>query len=302
MNLIGSYKNGNYTVAIYDDGTKVRYNNEDNLTPSMPESMDVKITNQCDRGCPFCHEDSRIDGKHADIMSYSFIDNLHPYTELAIGGGNPLSHPDLEKFLRKCKNLNLIPSMTVNQVHFMQNYDFIKNLSDEKLIYGLGISLTSVNAEFISLVKSIPNAVIHVINGIVTINELKHLADNNLKILILGYKEFRRGFELYTYSKDCQFDIEHKMSALYDELPKIIKDGWFKVVSFDNLALKQLTVKRCLSDAEWNEFYMGDDGGYTFFIDMVEKKYGKSSTTPVSERKDLITDANEMFRDIQSMR
>ena len=100
--------NGNYRVSINTEtGTKVRANDLDNLTPEYPECLDVKITNQCDMCCPQCHEDSRPDGSHGDIMNAKFIDSLHPWTELAIGGGNPLDHPDLVPFLEKCKEKKL---------------------------------------------------------------------------------------------------------------------------------------------------------------------------------------------------
>lgn len=52
--LLGEYRNGNYNVRIYSDGTKVRYNNLDTLEPDTVESFDLKITNQCDRMCRFC--------------------------------------------------------------------------------------------------------------------------------------------------------------------------------------------------------------------------------------------------------
>ena len=112
MKILGTYKNGNYRVIILSDGTKIRYNKEAKLIPSIPESMDIKITNYCDIGCPMCHENSTIAGSHGDILNASFIDMLHPFTELAIGGGNPLSHPDLIPFLQKCKSLKLIPSIS----------------------------------------------------------------------------------------------------------------------------------------------------------------------------------------------
>ena len=100
MKLLGTYQNGNYTVKIYDNGTKIRENDLDFFEPDTVESMDIKITNSCDKMCPFCHEASTPDGKHGDILNLPFLDTLHPYTELAIGGGNPLSHPDLIPFLR----------------------------------------------------------------------------------------------------------------------------------------------------------------------------------------------------------
>lgn len=71
------------------------------------------------------------------------------------------------------------------------------------------------------------------------------------------------------------------------------------LVSFDNLALEQLAVKSLLSKEEWEQFYAGDDGSHTFYIDMVERKFAKSSTAPFDRRYDLLNNVDEMFRRIQ---
>lgn len=290
------YQNGNYTVTIdTQNGTKIRENDIDFFRADFPESMDIKITNRCDMGCAMCHENSTKDGLHGDIMSEGFIDKLHPYTELAIGGGNPLEHPDLVPFLEKCKELELIPSMTVNQMHFINNKNFLKHLIDQHLIYGLGISLTHANEEFIETVKEFPNAVIHVINGIVHPVQLEALANNGFKILILGYKEFRRGEVMYQYQSAA---IEQLKQMLYDRLPQIIKDEWFEVVSFDNLAIKQLDAQRLMSDEDWEQFFMGDDGSATMYVDMVNREFAKSSTS--TERYPLEDDIVTMFEKIRT--
>ena len=302
MNLIGSYKNGNYNVHIFEDGTKVRENKLDFFKPEFPESFDLKITNKCDRGCLYCHENSIVNGKHGDILNLPFIDSMHPYTEIAIGGGNPLEHPDLYKFLELCKEKQFIPSMTVNQFHFMKYKEYLKALCDEKLIYGLGISLTNVHErDFIKSVKEFPNAVIHVINGIVSIDELEHLSKNNLKILILGYKMFRRGESYYKHfnTDTIDNDINKKKVELYVKLPEIIHEGWFRVVSFDNLAITQLNPERSLEKDEWNEFYLGDDGFATMYIDAVEGKFARSSTSPLDKRYDITSNITEMFNVIR---
>ena len=290
------YKNGNYFVTIdKKTGTKIRQNDLDYFEAKFPESMDIKITNCCDIGCPMCHENSTPFGLHGDIMSTNFIDSLHPYTELAIGGGNPLEHPDLIPFLEKCKDLNLIPSMTVNQLHFMNNLDFIKDLVDRKLIYGLGISLISTTNDFIIAVKHFPNAVIHVINGIVTSTQLEVLANEGLKILILGYKQFRRGATMYEKQGNV---IEEVKSSLYDILPTVIKDNWFEVVSFDNLAVKQLDAKRLMSEEDWEQFYMGDDGSATMYVDMVNQEFAMNSTS--TKRYPIEDDIRTMFKKIRN--
>lgn len=294
MNILGRYQNGNYTVTILKDGTKIRYNTLDFFAPEKPESMDVKITNCCDMGCPMCHEDSKPNGKHGDILNVPFFDTLNPYTEIAIGGGNPLSHPDLIPFLEQLKSKKLIPSMTVNQVHFMKNLGLIEELANKKLIYGIGVSLNSVNDELIEAIRKFPNAVIHVINGIVHPIQLEGLANKGLKILILGYKEFRRGNVMYA-NMGCV--IEEMKSSLYNILPTMINDNWFDVVSFDNLAIKQLDPKRLMSDEQWNQFYLGDDGKFSMYIDLVNQEFAKSSVS--TERYPITADIRDMFNKVK---
>ena len=70
MSNIVNYKNGNYLVLLDTVlGTKIRYNDEDELVPEFPESMDICISKKCKVGCQFCHEKCTPDGKHADLMN-----------------------------------------------------------------------------------------------------------------------------------------------------------------------------------------------------------------------------------------
>ena len=154
MNLIGKYKNGNYNVAIFDDGTKIRETEEEGFIPEFPECMDVKITNYCDMGCRYCHENSTVDGLHGDILNPKFIDTLKPYTEIAVGGGDPLSHPNLIPFLHKLKSKDILANLTVNQIHFHMNLELIENLIQNNLIKGLGISLMNPTDEFLTVISN----------------------------------------------------------------------------------------------------------------------------------------------------
>lgn len=295
MKLLGIYKNGNFTTKIFSDGTKVRETEDDEFNAAFAENMDIKISNYCDMGCKFCHEGSTRNGKHGDILNEKFIDTLHPYQEVALGGGDATSHPDLIPFLQKLKDKKVIVNMTVNQKHFEQKQDLIKRLVGEKLIYGIGVSLVNPTDEFISLVKQYPNAVVHVINGVLRPSDVETLADNDLKMLILGYKHLRRGNEWY--SEDHE-NIVTKQTWLKKNLADIISH--FKVVSFDNLAIEQLDVQRLMSKEEWDEFYMGDDGTMTYYIDMGERKFARSSTADFDKRYDLMDSVDDMFRKIVS--
>lgn len=297
MANIVHYKNGNYTVMLdLDTGTKIRYNNKDNLAPEFPESMDICISKKCKVGCRFCHEQCTPNGEHADLMSLKFIDNLHPYTELALNGNDPL-HPDLVPFLKKCKELQLVPSLTVNHYTFNKNIEFLKFLCDKKLIYGLGVSIDGVYDDckenvdnMVSRFKMFPNLVLHVINGVISVEDLELLKGNDLKVLILGYKQFGRGVDFFGYNG---LGVFCSQNDLYNKLPEIIDDEWFTIISFDNLAIEQLGVKRLMSDEEWRKFYMGNDSEFSFYIDAVNKNFGKNSTS--NKRYDMLDDAKKMF-------
>ena len=288
--LLGVYKNGNYTVKLLTDGTKIRETEADEFIPAFAENCDVKITDKCDGGCPFCYEGCTPNGRHGNILNQKFLDTLHPYTEMAING-NDLTHPDLILFLEKLHEKKVVANMTVNQIHFERCQDMIRDLVDRRLIFGLGISLKNPTEEFIELVKQYPNAVIHTINGILSPSDVEMLSNHNLKILILGYKQLRRGVDWYDTDHE---NIIVKQMWLRENLESILSK--FNVVSFDNLAITQLDVKRLMSDEEWEEFYMGDDGTMTFYIDLVDEQFGKNSLA--TERFPVMDNIDDMFRKI----
>ena len=294
MELLGAYKNGNFVTTFFSDGTKIRETEEDNFVPDFAESMDIKITDCCDIGCKFCHEGSTPNGKHGDILNAKFIDTLHPFQEVALGGGNVLSHPDLIPFLHKLKDKQVIANITVNQKHFEQNPGLINKLICKQFVYGVGVSLVSPTEKLIALAQKYPNVVIHTINGLLCHHDIEALSDKGLKLLILGYKKLRRGND---YLIECFDDIAENQKWLKDNLADIVKH--FDVVSFDNLAIEQLDVRKLMTDKEWNEFYMGDDAEFTYYIDLVEGKFAKSSTALLNERYDLLDSADEMFEKVR---
>lgn len=280
--LIRRYKNGNYTVTLLNDGTKIRYNELDNLTPDFPENIDLKITNKCDMGCPMCHEMSTPCGKEADINKLiKFIRTLHPHTEVALGGGNPLDYEYIENLLYALENQSVISNMTINGKHLMNQYNiqYVYELQAKYSLMGIGVSLNDGDFEpIIKATKDIPNVVYHVINGLITdeqINTLKKYP--NIKVLILGYKTKGRGKDLIAKSNK-RLEIHKNMDNLKKRLKELIESVY--LVSFDNLAIEQLELKDFSRKhgIKFENLYMGDDGQYTMYVDAVEMVYAVSST------------------------
>ena len=245
--------------------------------------------------CSFCHEGSTPVGKLGDILNEKFIETLHPYQEIALGGGNVLEHPDLIAFLMKLKNKKVITNITLHQIHFEENVDLIERLVNEKMVYGIGVSLMVATDDFIQKIRKFPNAIIHVINGIVTENDINKLSNHGLKLLILGYKHLRRGDEWY---KKVKLHIDLSQKWLKKELSSILNK--FEVVSFDNLAIEQLNVRSLLTNEEWEEFYAGEEGSSTFYIDMVERKFARNSMAAFDKRYELLNSVDEMFQVIKN--
>ena len=282
--LLYQYKNGNYTVRIFKDGTKERFTIEDEFIPEFPESIDLKITNYCDLGCPMCHESSSLEGSHASLDAL-FLNTIHEGTELAIGGGNPLSHPDLIPFLKRMKEQGVISNITINEKHLLTNLELVDRLMKEELIHGLGISISLYSSITNEFIKNHPNAVSHLILGIHKLDDVLSKLDDGIKVLFLGYKKFGRG-EKY-YSSNIEKEIEYTQY----NFRKVMKK--FSYVAFDNLALKQLRAKENLPRPLYNRFYMGDDGVFTMYVDLVKKEFALSSTS--KERYPLLENSGEML-------
>ena len=309
IGLIGKYTNGNYNVMLMSDGTKIRYNELDNLTPAFSESMDVKLTDRCSVGCAFCYEGCTPAGMHSDIMNESWIHSVHPYTELAING-NDMDHPQLEEFLQFMKEKKVIVSMTLNLKQFLNNLDKVDRYVNEKLIYGLGISIPGTFDEGVDTDKifdtiaKYDNAVLHLINGIIS-PEFVTQYQNRLskcKILILGYKNVGRGV---AYRKNAEHYVTRNIEWLKQNFIDLYKSDKFKLVSFDNLAIEQLELEKQIKEhpelgLNWENLYMGDDGEYSFYIDAVNCTFAKNSTLS-KDFKYPIEDMNvdEMFNYIK---
>jgi hypothetical protein len=280
------YQNGNYVVQIKDDGTKLRLS--ENPIPELPESMDVKITNRCNAGCPFCHEKSTPDGKSFDVnLAYKLFNELPSGIELAIGGGNPLEvKQDLKWLMRK--SWGKIFNLTINAIHLK---DFT-----ESGIYpeAIGISYRSDLHEEIKLFieehKTL-QVVIHLIVGVHSVEDFERCRKDFDRVLVMGYKKFGRGINFYNE------EVEKEILKWKQKIGYCFNS---KILAFDNLALEQLDIEKYFTKDKWKEMYMGKDGEFSMYLDLVEKKYAISSRS--EERFDIgdLT-IKEMFANLKTI-
>lgn len=289
-----NYRNGNYVVYINTEtGDKIRNTYEKEFKPAFAENCDVTITNRCNGACEFCYAGCTKDGTHGNLNA-AFLDTLHPYTELAING-NDLTHPELSDFLRRMRDKNVIVNMTVNQRHFEQHFTLIQMYQMTGLIHGVGVSLNAATPSFIEKLSKCKNTIVHVINGILSNKDAERLMGHDLDILILGYKTTGRG-QAFLDGHDTL--IKYRQMWLKENMQKMFSG--FRTVEFDNLALEQLGIQSMLPEQVWNDHYMGDDGSFTFFINLVDGYFAMNSTS--DEHYPLMDNVDDMFKHIQKVK
>jgi hypothetical protein len=296
MKRLAQYTNGNVNVIIYDDGTKVR-EYEGTPAPVHPESIDLKITDWCDAGCSFCHESSTTRGQHASFDTImDIVGDLPPGVEIAIGGGDPLAHPDIVRIVQAFTRQGLIANITINSIHVFQHFEQVKSLRKCGLIYGVGVSYQSASRDASALLAvrliADQNTVVHVIAGVHTPAEVMRLMRLHNKILVLGYKQYGRGIACYSGK------VEQSLAAWRYWIGPIMRSN--ATVCFDNLALKQLDIKNQIPEELWTRCYMGGDGTFTMYADAVRDQFAVSSTSTRMPR--LGMSMQQMFQSVRAGR
>jgi hypothetical protein len=200
------------------------------------------------------------------------LDELPGGIELAIGC-NEFTE-GLYEFILWCGLKGYIVNLTINQGHLNRDFNGLKMITEQGFVKGLGVSYRSdLKWDIPEYVLNYKNTVFHVITGIDLINDVKSLKDKGVKkILILGYKNF--GFGIDYYNEEVEKNIKEWLwwgSKLFTE---------FDVISFDNLALEQLRIRRFFTDEQWGRFNQGE---YSFYINGVNKTFARSSRS-----KDII--------------
>lgn len=335
--LNGSYKNGGEVLLIGFDGTKLRVHKND-TPPEYPESIDLKLTDQCLNECAFCYENSTPDGIHGEIPEKLF-EQIPPFTEVAVGGGNPLLHPEFFYLHDKFKahfnatlHANDFLSYVYDKAYLKEllRFDAIGvSVCDKEQAENIAeylIELCKKTDDYYAAGDKIDNRYLEPWdrNGLYfgiycTINGpyseyVKSDEHSDLVIHVINYVVnedilkplYDKGLKLLilgykTKGRGIDFIKDPALAENYKWLYDNIEEvaRHFDAVAFDTLALEQLEIRRLVSEEDWRHLYMGDDGLHSMYIDLVRGEYGISSTD--ERRWKLTDDLKQMFAHVRSV-
>jgi len=297
----GSEVYANDDIPRYCDSGRIRFSlTKDEPIPDHPELIDIKITDACEHGCPFCYMGATKDGKHGDGSTlWRMMDDSLKGVEFSVGGGNILLHPKLEEILAKLSsNGRNIVNVTIKY----EDCDYVmKDLAMRgtfvEYVSGVGISITNVEQvqkvlDFAKFFKGIDEkfqpklrqqklsfhdkfVAVHIIPELIGAKETKKILDacrayrkpggewvSGVPVLLLGYKFTGRGA-----SQDVNGLTDEDFKMMFDDYNDLTID-----TTFANRYYKQLCDSFCVAKTITLK-----EGEYSMFVDLVKGKAYKSS-------------------------
>ena len=128
--MIRKHFDGYNFVGIPETGVTFRWGVNPGANPYMapwPELADISVSNYCTNGCRYCYRTSDAAGRSMSLDDYRFaLEQLSSKTfgsifQVALGGGEPLLHPDIIAMLRMTREqYGIIPNYTTCGKYFNQ--------------------------------------------------------------------------------------------------------------------------------------------------------------------------------------
>lgn len=93
---------------------------DDPIWAPVPELADISISNHCSKGCSYCYRKSAKNDEFMTLGQYErVLDAMnHPkygnVFQVALGGGEPLEHPQLMQILETTLKRKIVPNFTTN--------------------------------------------------------------------------------------------------------------------------------------------------------------------------------------------
>ena len=258
-------------------GFKIRFGDGDGKKSTLPELMDLKITDQCGYGCKFCYQGSTPYGKHATRyklnQAVKVLKDLQ-VMEVAIGGGEPTTHPDFISFTQALKTSGIIANVTT------KNKDWVKNRNrwrTEDGITGVGFSVSSaaeVERNYFS------TRVYHVVMGVTPLEEVRRIILKANHVLLLDFKTTGRGlsYPVHDYSELVPLLRAAKQLKLQDfDEEDDPEKSWS--IGIDTPLAKRF--EKELAEAGIPEvYYETEEGKHSAYWDLVKGEFGPSSYNP----------------------
>lgn len=295
------------TKVEYDGKAKVMYNPKTGLKVRMavdgfdyvksetPELVDIKITNYCGYGCKNCYQSSTEEGQHAEypeiVAWLNALAHLKCF-EIAIGGGEPATHPQFVNILKKSTDLGITPNFTTFGTDWLMNDDIVQAV--KKNVGGIGVSVYSKQSvqKYWTIKEALKDSHVQVmvqhVAGMFPFKTTYDLVQEVDHILLLGYKSV--GFGVNKIPTKFTDDQVKQIFALKDK--RISVDTAF--LDTYGHVLDEIGISKLLRSSP--------EGKFSCYIDAVENRVGPSSYVPPEEMVYMPYDGQTLLKFVELYR
>ena len=276
-----------WSLFNVSSGTKIRtsFVPDANAEKSeVPELVDVKITDMCDRNCHYCYQGSTPDGEHADKYYIgevaSALGRLQTF-EVAIGGGEPTTHPEFIKILREFQSSGVRPNFSTRNADWVvEHWPEIKNI-----VGGVGLSVDH-SCYLLNHLSKLHNLeglklTVHIVVGACSEHEFEEIMNLcktfGVTVLLLGWKNTHRGKDGPSYP---DFDLKSALDKFWGEQREFPSGEKYipwngPHVAFDTVLVQEM--KEWLESHANRWSFTTREGAHSMYIDCVEQKMARSS-------------------------
>jgi hypothetical protein len=270
-------KYGFWTLFNRHSGTKLRINfNAENpkdvVAPptraSLPELVDLKITDYCPFNCSFCYMGSTTKGNHADFdFVKKIIERLKEAQvfEVAIGGGEPTLHPQFPEICQAISLAGMNCNFTTKSLTWLRDPVQAATIVASCTAFAYSVERASdVTALYDAMVpwrrRITPS--VQVVVGAVRSYDLAYILQEakrlDIWVTLLGFKTTGRGA---AYPKEE-----------YDWVEIVQKAGYANI-AIDTVLAKEIDGK----NVAFKGSYHTQEGAWSFYIDATTQQAGPSS-------------------------
>lgn len=256
---IGDY----HFLADNEIGVTMRWGKtmqENPIWAPVPELVDISISNHCTKGCFFCYRNSGNNREWMSVEDYcSVLDSMnHPkygnVFQVALGGGEPLEHPNFLTIVDETVDRGIVPNFTTNGIHLTEQ--ICKHI--QRKVGAVALSVVSINEiekdKVIMLRHYGIETNIHYVLSSENIEEATEIANgkNNQRliginaIIFLTYKPAGRAGDAFVIKRGENY--ERFLSAIAKKgvkRPKLGFDACFVPMLLSKTAVSSTLVDSC---------------------------------------------------------
>ena len=243
-----------------------------------PELVDVKITDFCPFGCPFCYQASTQQGQHADVY---FIANLArtlrnmKVFEVALGGGEPTLHPNFLQILKEFRSQHIVPNFTTKNLGWLRDESLRDKILEACGSFAYSVSTRKDVADLAELMEKVGGnrnprnkfSVQYVLNtGGDLYGVLDEASKHWMRVTLLGFKTTGFGKDFATSPEDWIAIVK-----------KVREEHRWVNIGVDTAIVKQYgdTIHEDLGIS--HALMTSEEGKFSMYIDAVTKRMAPSS-------------------------